>query len=240
MSLRRLGGTLAAMAAIAAALRAVGPGPGAVLAALAAPQHIVDVSGPDALVLALAAVLAWAAWLWGAIGLLLTAATTLPGIAGALPRLLVRAVLPAGLRRAAGIALGAGVALNGPLLAGVALAAPPAAPAAATSTAGPAVPDWPASTPVAPAQESPAPAGTAPAGTAPAGTAPPGAAHVVVPGDCLWGIAADQLRVQSGRPATDAAVATTVHAWWSANAQVIGADPDLIRPGQVLRPPTQP
>jgi hypothetical protein len=28
-----------------------------------------------------------------------------------------------------------------------------------------------------------------------------------------------------------------VHAWWVANAGVIGPDPDLLLPGQVLRPP---
>jgi hypothetical protein len=29
-----------------------------------------------------------------------------------------------------------------------------------------------------------------------------------------------------------------VDAWWSANADVIGPDPDLLLPGQVLQPPT--
>jgi hypothetical protein len=229
MSLRRLAVALAAMAGIAAALCAVAPAPGAALAALSAPQHLVDSTGPDALVLALAAVLAWAAWLWGAVGLLLTAAAALPGAAGSLFRALLHGVVPATLRRAAGVALGAGVALNGPLLAGVALAAPPA-----PSITAPAVPDWPSGTSEAPVPVPPAPD---PASSPTAGT------HVVVPGECLWQIATDQLRGDgsgSARPATEAVVASTVHAWWSANAQVIGPDPDLIRPGQVLRPPLQP
>lgn len=232
MSLRRLAATLAAMALIAAALRAVAPDPGAALAALAHPQRLADASGPDALVLTVTTVLAWAAWLWGAVGLLLTAAAALPGIGGSLARALLHGVLPAGLRRAAGVALGAGVALNGPLLAGVALAAPPAvaSPAASPTAAAP-VPDWPAGTTEQAASPSPTPD--------PADPAAP-SSHVVVPGDCLWEIAADQLRTTSDRPAADAAIATTVHAWWSANASVIGPDPDLIRPGQVLRPPAQP
>jgi nucleoid-associated protein YgaU len=220
------------MAAIAAALRAVAPAPGAAAAALSAPQHLVDTSGPDALVLALAALLAWAAWAWGAIGLVLTAAAALPGVVGSASSAVLHVVVPAGLRRAAGMALGAGVALGGPLGTGVALAAPPAPSVAATASAtGTAVPDWPSST-----QEGPAPAGPT---AVPAATPTPGP-HVVVTGECLWRIAGDQLRSADGSPATDAAVATTVHAWWTANAQVIGPDPDLIRPGQVLRPPTQP
>jgi nucleoid-associated protein YgaU len=32
-------------------------------------------------------------------------------------------------------------------------------------------------------------------------------------------------------------VAAAVDAWWHANAAVIGPDPDLLLPGQVLRPP---
>jgi LysM repeat protein len=242
MSLRRLAATLAAMAGIAAALHAIAPAPGAALVALSAPQHLVDLRGADALVIALAAVLAWAAWLWGAVGVVLTAAAALPGLAGSLSRALLTGVVPAGLRRAAGIALGAGVVLNGPLLAGVALAAPstPTATATATTTATapagpatePAVPDWPTGGADAPTPGAPAPA-PPPADPMPTST------HVVVPGECLWEIADDQLR-SAGQPISNAAVATTVHAWWSSNAQLIGPDPDLIRPGQALRPPTSP
>jgi hypothetical protein len=32
-------------------------------------------------------------------------------------------------------------------------------------------------------------------------------------------------------------VAAAVQAWWRTNAAVIGPDPDLLLPGQVLQPP---
>jgi Tfp pilus assembly protein FimV len=63
--------------------------------------------------------------------------------------------------------------------------------------------------------------------------APPAATHVVAPGECLWRIAGAALPPGDG----DAAVATAVHAWWSANAAVIGPDPDRLLPGQVLHAP---
>jgi nucleoid-associated protein YgaU len=67
--------------------------------------------------------------------------------------------------------------------------------------------------------------------------------HVVVRGDCLWDIAAGRFRA-AGRTPTDAEIALEVQTWWSANAEVIGPDPDLILPGQVLQaphpPPTDP
>ncbi|MFS0700864.1 LysM peptidoglycan-binding domain-containing protein [Cellulomonas sp. 179-A 4D5 NHS] len=71
----------------------------------------------------------------------------------------------------------------------------------------------------------------------PVGTAAPGAASastvVVVTGDSLWGIAQRAL----GADATDQEVAAEWPRWYAANADVIGADPDLVVPGQVLRVP---
>jgi hypothetical protein len=72
----------------------------------------------------------------------------------------------------------------------------------------------------------------------------PGAAeaggHVVVQGDCLWHLAEAGLRAEQGGVPTDGEVAGAVHSWWTANADVIGPDPDLLLPGQLLRPPGQP
>jgi nucleoid-associated protein YgaU len=148
--------------------------------------------------------------------------------------LLLTGVLPAGARRAAALALG--VTLG--TAPAVALVTGPPAPALVTAAAadelGPAtdaalavdwpgvpsagvVPDWPSA---------PDPAGA------------PADAHVVLRGDCLWDIAADRLqRDRPGTSPTDAEVARAVQAWWQANADVIGPDPDLLLPGQVLRPP---
>ena len=59
---------------------------------------------------------------------------------------------------------------------------------------------------------------------------------VVEPGDTLWAIAAD--RLAAGRAATHPSdVAAAVNRWHRANRQVLGGNPDLIRPGMVLRQP---
>jgi hypothetical protein len=61
------------------------------------------------------------------------------------------------------------------------------------------------------------------------------AADVVVHrGDTLWDIARRHL----GPDASDAEVAHAWPAWHEANRAMIGDDPGLIMPGQVLRPPT--
>lgn len=57
---------------------------------------------------------------------------------------------------------------------------------------------------------------------------------VVRRGDTLWSIAARHL----GAGATDADVAREWPRWWTTNRAVVGGDPDLLRPGQVLTPPT--
>lgn len=57
---------------------------------------------------------------------------------------------------------------------------------------------------------------------------------VVRRGDTLWAIAARHL----GPAATDADVAREWPRWWQANRGVIGGDPDVLLPGQVLVEPT--
>ena len=56
---------------------------------------------------------------------------------------------------------------------------------------------------------------------------------VVRRGDTLWGIAARHL----GQQATSADIAEEWPRWYAANRDLIGADPDLILPGQELRVP---
>jgi hypothetical protein len=58
--------------------------------------------------------------------------------------------------------------------------------------------------------------------------------HVTVqPGDCLWLIAARRLGPQASAAQIDAEWPR----WYAANEGVVGADPGLIRPGQVLHAP---
>jgi nucleoid-associated protein YgaU len=62
----------------------------------------------------------------------------------------------------------------------------------------------------------------------------PDATITVLRGDTLWHIAARHL----GPGATDAEIALEWPRWHDANRDVIGADADLLVPGQQLRPPT--
>ncbi|PRY61257.1 hypothetical protein BCF74_1065 [Knoellia remsis] len=57
---------------------------------------------------------------------------------------------------------------------------------------------------------------------------------VVHRGDSLWSIAARHL----GPDATDAEIARAWPQWYAANRPVIGGDPDLLLPGQILKVPT--
>ena len=232
MSIRRLLLTAAAMAAIAVALAALTPTFPVMTGTLAAAQRTVDTHGPDVLVSSAAGLLAWAVWAWGALGLALTAASALPGHARAARRASpCTSSLPAGARRSAALAarLGLGVVGIAPL-AGAALpllrrrGAPQPPTACPTGRRPPRrsddapVPDWPAGASAAPAPGSASSSAATVSGTSPRTR-------------CV---------AQLGRPPDDGEVATAVHAWWVANADVIGPDPDLLLPGQVLRQPGPP
>jgi nucleoid-associated protein YgaU len=216
MSTRRLAVTALAMVAVGGILAALGPDLATLTGSFLRPQRVADLAGPVVVVTAWAAALAWLVWAWGLLGLVLTAATALPGILGGTARAALSALLPAAARRAAAVAVGLGVGVG--LGAPFASAAPLPAPATDSVAT---VPDWPSDEPA----PSPAPDRASPAD------------HVVVRGDCLWDIAADRLATEVGHRPTDAEIARSVPAWWRSNADVIGADPDLLLPGQVLRPP---
>jgi nucleoid-associated protein YgaU len=234
MSTRRLLATAAVLTGIAVALAALTPPLPVMAEALTAAQRTVDTRGPDVLITSAAGLLAWAVWAWGVLGLSLTAASALPGIVGGAARLALQVALPAGARRSAAVLLGLGLGVATPL-AGVAL--PSLAHTASAAAPAEGVPDWPL--PSAAADAAPVP--DWPPGTAStAATEPETGERVVVRGDCLWHIAADSLLGQLGRLPTHGEVSTAVHAWWSANADVIGPDPDVLLPGQVLRPPGPP
>ncbi|MCM0640272.1 LysM peptidoglycan-binding domain-containing protein [Cellulomonas wangsupingiae] len=138
----------------------------------------------------------------------------------------------------------------------------PEAPPAASPAPGGAIPEAPAATPSPAPATSTAPTADASPATAaaggplapvaapvPASVAPPALAHPappgappagrtveVQPGDTLWAVAARSL----GPGASDAAIAAEWPRWYAANASVIGPDPDLLHPGQVLTAPTAP
>ncbi len=239
MSIRRLGVTAATMALIAGGLAVLTPGVSSMAGTLASAQRTADTAGPDVLVLSAAGLLAWVVWAWGALGLTLTAASALPGMFGGAARVVLHVVVPAGARRSAALALGLGLGVAGPLLGTAALIAPMPAAAADDWTPQPTagVPDWPASPTVSTTPDWPTT--TEPQNSAPDWPAAPAMAdtHVVVRGECLWHIAGDRLLAQHGRMPTDGEVAAATQAWWQANAEVIGPDPDLLLPGQVLSPP---
>jgi nucleoid-associated protein YgaU len=153
-------------------------------------------------------------------------------------------VLPYGARRGAALALGIGLGVTGPVLGSTLMVL--TAPAAAADTVLPdrpallpgagAIPDWPTDTGTLPGQV------VGPSAAPALPDWPPSPAvgdHVVVRGDCLWDIAAARLADQLGRTASAPEIARATAAWWAANAAVIGSDPDVLFPGQVLRPPAR-
>lgn len=237
MSVRRLALTATAMALTCVLLAWLTPPLAVMTRALEHAQRTADTDGADLLVTSAAGLLAWAVWGWGAAGLGLTALSVLPGAAGRACRLLLSLLLPAGARRAAAVLLGLGLAVTGPavvttvaLFPTVASAAVPGPPSLA------AVPDWPVVVPAdGPVPDWPASrTADSPAAQVSAGR------RVVLRGDCLWDIAAAWLRQSASAEPTDGEVAAAVHAWWAANDTVIGPDPDVLLPGQVLVPPEPP
>jgi nucleoid-associated protein YgaU len=233
------------MGATAWALALLTPSFADMTGALTSAQRTADSAGAEALVLAGAGLLAWSVWAWGALGLLLTAASALPGVVGHAADALTGVVLPDAARRGAALALGIGLGVAAPV-AGAALMVVSAPPAAAGATTAPvpdwpgavALPDWPSDTGPAPGPlQTPAPAPSS-VPPLPDWPAPPAEGnHVVVRGDCLWDIAAAHLSRQLGRTASTPEIARVTSAWWAANAALIGPDPDVLLPGQVLRPP---
>ena len=234
-SLSRAAAAIGVPVSVMTGAAALGWGTSGAVAAVTAP-------GPaafDDLLALVAAGVAWAVLAWLAAGLLLCLAAGARRTDGRLDRV-ARAVTPLALRRLAALLLGLGL-VGAP----VALAMPAQADrtvAAATHQADPTEPavDVPALdrwTPDRPA---------APAATASQLADPPAllvtrphrgravTGHVVVRrGDTLWDIAARAL----GPDASVAEIAAIWPRWYAANRSTIGPDPDLIRPGQRLRPP---
>ena len=203
--------------------------------------------GPDE---ALAAVVSAVALLllgWLALAVALEVLALAPGTVGALAGRVARALSPLVVRRAVTLALGLGL---GSGAAGAAHAHPPTPPVSATVSvtpsaaepAGPSVdPGWTFHGPTPPGPSGPGWTPEPPTVRPQPDLAPLGARRaggtpdelVVHRGDTLWDIAARHL----GPGASDVEVAQAWPQWFAANRHVIGDDPDLLLPGQVLRVP---
>lgn len=235
-------GTLLGLVAALGALALSAPDPISALSQVRAASTATDPTGP---VVAALALLAWGVGLWLALTALLVLAARAPGARGRAAARMARRVAPAAVRRSVELTLGLSITLGtiGAVPASAATSAAPVSTAAGSlpSAAAGLLPapdlDWPAPTAVPAPPVAPSPVLTT---HETAGQATPelGADTVVVqPGDTLWALAETRLR-QTGTPApTDRQIASSWPLWWSANRQVIGDDPDLIRPGAVLRPP---
>jgi hypothetical protein len=195
---------------------------------------------------------------WLAVGVLLELGSLVPGALGRGFTRVADVVTPRMVRRTAGALLGIGLvaglapgaAVAAPLTTAVAdsplpdpgfdplpdpgwvLAVPaPAPPTGARPTATPGS-GWVPSAPVVRAQ--PDVRVLSPAPRSAAGDDRPEEV-VVHRGDSLWTIVARHL----GHDSSDAEIARAWPAWYEANRAVIGDDPDVLHPGQVLRPPQE-
>jgi resuscitation-promoting factor RpfA len=163
----------------------------------------------------------WAAWAiagYLVAGVGLAAAAYLPGPLGRAGRWAGR-LTPRPLRRSVDLVVGTAAALavvTAPTIAQASPGSPSPSPAPGQAWEAPSL-DWPLEGPTL-------------------RVARPAASPTVVvvrPGDSLWTISA---RHDPGAKA--ARIAAEWPSWWAANRAVIGADPDLIHPGQRLTPPT--
>nr|WP_276611115.1 LysM domain-containing protein [Kineococcus siccus] len=148
---------------------------------------------------------------------------------------MVERVSPALVRRVVALALGAALG-SGAATAGAAPRLPDAgwaavAPAVAGATATPATTARAVPDPAWRAVVHDRPAAVPGSAARPATSAPEAQERVVHRGDSLWSIAAARL----GPGASAGDVLREQHRLYALNAHVVGADPDLLQPGQVLR-----
>jgi hypothetical protein len=235
--------TLAAVGGAAgAALMTCGPHPAELPTSLDALARTMR-AAPTTVVVDLAAAAAWLCLGWLCCGALLTALGAVPSRLGRVCAAASRLITPRLLRTAVEAACGVAVAA-GPVISAVPGYAAPAA--ASTAATGAADFDWPVTTAAQPGTNLDWPAApgapfhpaTAGAATRTPETHPAGGRerrpHVVVrPGDTLWAIAAAALPAD----ASNADIAVAWPRWYAANRAEIGPDPNLLLPGERLRPP---
>jgi LysM domain len=229
------------------AVRLFSPSWAALVRGVPAPHRWAARVGADRMVLVLAAAALWLAAVWFGIGLLAALCRALPGAAGRAADVLAHRTLPAALYRLCASAVGVSVVVA-PITVGTAAIAAERPPGVSEVTAVPHPPPpvWPTDGPLPP----PAwPQGTNATATPPATPPPqvrtvppatqgsnssPARGEVTVrPGDSLWLIAARRL----GAGATPRQIDAAWREWYATNRALIGADPNVIHPGQVLVDP---
>jgi nucleoid-associated protein YgaU len=201
---------------------------------IGAPHAWFATAGADRAIATLTAAALWLAAAWLGAGLAFSLAARLPGAVGTAAGTAGRVVLPRLVLRLVAGSAGLGV-LVAPLAAG---AHPPPRPAPTSATApalpGPAWPSEPG-TPTVPGPSWPSrqPATHPPPAPSPAARERSSETVRVRSGDSLWLLAARRL----GPDADAQQIGVEWPRWYAANRAVIGPDPDLIVPGQVLRAP---
>lgn len=223
-------------------------------------------AGFDQLLGGSAALAAWVGLGWLCVTVLLEVASTLPGAAGRGCAAIAARTSPILVRRMVQAVIGLSV-LAGPMSAGSAFATGPStttststeldrpvstvAPTLTANRAAPVMSTAPVISTAPPSLDRPAAAFIAsapPVATRPSvprvalvtGTAhrdagdPSDRGYVVRRGDTLWDIAARHL----GPHATSVDISRAWPKWYDANRAAIGTDPSVIRPGEVLVPPS--
>lgn len=247
---RQPGAGLGRATGVAAALLlllAAAPSPAQAVTALRQAGGSLDPAEPLVAALSLAAWLI-AGWLLACIAC--AGGSHLPGVVGRALGSVARRTTPRAVRRGLEATLGLTIAVGA--LAGPASAAGPGAAldsgasSAVAAEAAPAVADqvpldldW--GQPAAPLPPDPvAPAADPAVPTPPAEAAGTGGT-VVRAGDTLWALAEQELRADGAAAPTAREVAQRWPAWWAANRDAIGSDPDLITPGvHLIAPPAPP
>jgi LysM repeat protein len=200
-------------------------------------------AGPDTAVATAAAAAGWLVLGRLVLGVTLTLIEALTGAAtatrhgpvGRLARALTPSVLRQAIHHSIRVGLVAGAVGSAVVTPTVAFGSPAPTTADVRLTDRTAPPEWP----VLDRPAHPVPRALAPVpatGTSDESARPPspqGDHYRVRPGDSLWSIAAQHLPTS----ASQADVARAWPRWWRVNRDVVGSDPSIIRPGQVLRVP---
>jgi nucleoid-associated protein YgaU len=185
-----------------------------------------------------AAVACWTLLGWVALVLASTALGSIPGALGRLGAEAATRLTPVAMSSATRLALGLSV-VAGPATVALPVNAAPIA-TRVTTLDGPAAnaevrflpevgrPGWIEAVNTTEVKTEPAPPGSARRAVA---------TVVVEAGDCLWTIAAETLAATIGSEPSNAAVTAEWPRWYALNRAAIGADPDLLLPGMLLRAP---